>query len=257
GAPGWPRQRPPAANGDPGAFTPFPFLWYPEGIKAISPEGKMPLFGHFRDYEFHIFRESWEDPKSAWFAFKCSPQPSHTFWKVDPQGKTWESTGHGHPDTGHFTLVADGQWLAGDDGYGASSVAQHNTLVIDGALQLGDKGENSGSFSYRPEKFPALARVDVVGEVDSSAGHFLTGDMTAAYPNAALVQRHVLVLRQPMRIVLADVIRGGQRAEWLLHTDKKAEIRDQGPGHVLVRVGSAGLRIQAAHPANPAIKTEL
>ena len=250
----WLRQQRLAANGDHGAFTPYHFLWYTDSIKAVSPEGKIPPYHHFRDYEFHIFRDSWEDPKATWFAFKCSPQPSHTFWKVDPQGKNWQSTGHGHPDTGHFSLVADGQWLAVDDGYGGSTVSQHNTLVIDDELQLGDRG--GGSFSYRPEKFPALAKVDVVGEVDSTAGHFLTGDMTAAYPNASLVQRHVLVLRQPMRIVVADVIKGGKQAEWLLHTDKKAGIREEGPGHVLVQAGKVELRIQTALPAKPAISIE-
>lgn len=252
----WLRQKRLAACGDPEWFTPYHFLWYQDGIQPISPEGKVPTAGHFRDYELHIFRDSWEDPKATWFAFKCSPQPSHTFWKLDPGGKKWESTGHGHPDTGHFSLVADGQWLAVDDGYGGSTVSQHNTLVIDDQLQLGDKG--GGTYSYRPEKFPALARVDAFGEVDSSFGHFLTDDMTAAYPNATFVQRHVLVLRNPMRIVIADVVKGGKQVEWLLHTDKKATVTQlKEAGQVMIGVKNARLLVQTALPAKPTVKIEV
>jgi hypothetical protein len=247
----WLRQRRLEQNGDFEAWTAFHFLWYQDGIAPISPQGKVPRYGHFRDYELHIFRDSWEDPQASWFAFKCSPQPSHTFWKVDPQGARWESTGHGHPDTGHFSLVSEGQWFAADDGYTVPASANHNTLVLDNDLQL---GECPGvKFGYRPEKFPGLARVDVYGEVDSAAGHFLTGDMTAAYPNAALVHRHVVVLLDPLRVVVADQVQGGTAVHWLLHPDARGTTTREGPRQLRVHLGNSSMRVQLAHPSNPKI----
>jgi hypothetical protein len=264
GATEWLRQQRLAQHGDFEHWTAFHFLWHQDGIEPISPRGKVPRYGHFRDYEYHIFRDDWEDPNSSWFAFKCSPQPSHTFWMVDPTGQRWESTGHGHPDTGHFSLVSEGQWLAADDGYTIPASINHNTLVLDNDLQL---GEQPGiKFGYRPEKFPALAKVDVFGEVDSDAGHFLTGDMTAAYPNAQLVHRHIVVLPGPMRIVIADecsplaprVDSASQSASptekpaahnlhWLLHP-AEGTLTQEGPQQLLVQVGPSSMRVQIAHP---------
>src|SRR5262249_16152741 len=103
----WLRQQRVRVNGDHGPTTPFHFLWFTDGIKPFSPEGKLPPYHHFRDEEIHIFRDNWNDPQATWFAFKCSPQPSHTFWKNDPQGKDWKATGHSHPDVGHFSLVSE------------------------------------------------------------------------------------------------------------------------------------------------------
>jgi hypothetical protein len=246
----WLRQRRIEHNGDFEHWTAFHFLWHQDGIESISPRGRIPLYGHFRDYEYHIFCDDWEDPNSSWFAFKCSPQPSHTFWKVDPKGERWESTGHGHPDTGHFSLVSDRQWLAADDGYAIPASSNHNTLVLDSDLQLGELPEVK--FGYRPEKFPALAKVDVFGEVDSDAGHFLTGDMTAAYPNAQLAHRHVVVLRNPLRIVIADQVQGGNKVHWLLHPADGTTIQE-GPQQLLVQVGKSSLRVQVANPTNPQI----
>src|SRR5262249_40840705 len=47
----WLRQRRLEHNGDFETWTAFHFLWYRDGIKPISPQGKVPLYGHFRDYE--------------------------------------------------------------------------------------------------------------------------------------------------------------------------------------------------------------
>jgi hypothetical protein len=247
----WLRQRRLEHNGDFEAWTAFHFLWFQDGRQPISPEGRVPLYGHFRDYEFHIFRDSWEDPNDSWFAFKCSPQPSHTFWKTDPKGEHWESSGHGHPDTGHFSLVSEGQWFAADDGYTIPASANHNTLVLDDDLQLGERP--GVRFGYRPEKFPDLARVDVYGEVDSDAGHFLTGDMTAAYPKAQLLQRHLVVLLHPMRIVIADQVKGGSEVHWMLHPDSQGTTSREGPQQLQVRLANSLMRVQIAHPPRPRI----
>src|SRR5262249_4348918 len=67
----WLRQRRLEQNGDFESWTALHFLWYRDGITPVSPQGKVPLYGHFRDYELHIFRDSWEDPQASWFAFKC------------------------------------------------------------------------------------------------------------------------------------------------------------------------------------------
>lgn len=246
----WLRQQRLAHNGDFEHWTAFHFLWHQDGIEPLSPEGKVPLVGHFRDYEYHIFRDSWEDPDASWLAFKCSPQPSHTFRKVDPKGERWESTGHGHPDTGHFSLVSQGEWLAADDGYTIPASSNHNTLVLDGDLQLGERP--GVKFGYRPEKFPALAQVDVYGEVDSDAGHFLSGDMQAAYPNAQSLRRHIVVLLQPMRIVIADQIEGGTEVHWMLHP-AAGTTSQEGPQQLHVRVGAASMRVQIARPPRPRI----
>ncbi len=94
-------------------------------------------------------------------------------------------------------------------------------------------------------------------DVQQPAGNWHNGNYSGSAATLdTCLQRHVLVLRQPMRIVIADVIKGGKQAEWLLHTDKKADISEEGPGHVLVQAGKAELRIQTALPAKPAISIE-
>jgi hypothetical protein len=189
-------------------------IWYDPSVRAVPPND-LPTLRHFEDMGIVSARTGW-DGRENLVVFKCGPFIGHEAagkFSYDPGG------GHVHPDAGHFTLFANGQWLIRDDGYGDKWTDQHNTLVIDGAGQLGE-GHTwfSGTECLLAEARPRILRANSTAEFD-----LIVGDVTAAYPQRLGLEgfvRHLLFVKPGVLIVIDDIAVGKDRdLELRLHTE--------------------------------------
>ncbi len=189
-------------------------IWYDPFVEAVSPDD-LPTLHDFEDMGIVSARTGWEGRENL-VVFKCGPFIGHEAvgkFSYDPGG------GHVHPDAGHFTLFANGQWLIRDDGYGDKWTDQHNTLVIDGTGQL---GEGHTWFSGI-ECLLAKARPRVVCASSNEQFDHIVGDVTAAYPKRLGLERfirHLLFVKPDVLIVIDDIAVDKDRdLELRLHTE--------------------------------------
>jgi hypothetical protein len=139
--------------------------------------------------------------------FKCGPFIGHKAvmeFSRDPGG------GHTHPDAGHFSLFANGEWLMRDDGVGPKWTNRHNTLLLDGRGQLGEGGDGFRATEY----LGARARPRILAAVSTPQLDHIAGDATEAYPRHLGLKRfvrHLLFVKPDVLLVLDDVLCESQR----------------------------------------------
>jgi hypothetical protein len=196
-------------------------IWYDPAVSPVPPQG-LPTLHHFEDMGLVSARTDWNGRESL-LVFKCGPFIGHKAlgeFSYDPGG------GHVHPDVGHFSLFAGGQWLIRDDGYQDKWTDQHNTLLIDGAGQLGE----GHTWFAGTECLSAKARPRIICvNSDASLDH-IAGDVTAAYPKRLGLERfmrHLLFVKPDVLIVLDDIALDQSRdLELRLHTESDNGTRD-------------------------------
>jgi len=216
-------------------------LWYDPSVQAVSPQD-LPTLHHFEDMGIVSARTGW-DGRENLVVFKCGPFIGHEAigkFSYDPGG------GHVHPDAGHFTVFADGQWLIRDDGYGDKWTDQHNALVIDGAGQLGE----GRTWFNGTECLAVKARPRII-QASSSAGlDHIAGDVAAAYPKRLGLERfvrHLLFVKPDVLIVIDDIVVDRSRdLELRLHTESSDCRPDEGA--YLVTGRQAVLRVDLLTP---------
>lgn len=208
------------------------------------PPQDLPTLRHFEDMGLVSARTGW-DGKESLLVFKCGPFIGHqavSEFSYDPGG------GHVHPDVGHFVLFGAGQWLLRDDGYQDKWTDQHNTLLVDGVGQLGEGRQwfhGTACLSAKPR--PRIVRATSGAELDHIAG-----DVTAAYPERAGLQRfvrHLLFVKPDVLIVIDDIaLDKSADLELRLHTESSDGKQDR--GGYLVAGRQALLRVELLTPDN-------
>jgi hypothetical protein len=247
GHPQWLAEQIDKANVDsPGARW-LNLIWYDPAVPAVPPRD-LPTLHHFEDMGLVSARTGW-DGRESLLVFKCGPFIGHQAvdeFSYDPGG------GHVHPDVGHFVLFGAGQWLVRDDGYQDKWTDQHNTLSIDGVGQLGEGHQwFDGTACLLARSRPRILRASSSAELDQ-----ITGDVTAAYPKRAGLQRfvrHLLFVKPDVLIVIDDIaLDKSADLELRLHTESSDCKQDT--GGYLVTGRQAILRVNLLTPDN--VKTD-
>jgi len=226
-----------AANVDAPAARWLNLVWHDPSVPE-QPPADLPLLRHFSDMGIVAARSDWSG-KEALVVFKCGPFIGHEAvqkFSYDPGG------GHVHPDTGHFVVFAEGEWLVRDDVYSAKFTSQHNTLLIGGKGQLGE----GKTWFNGGEPLAVKARPRVTRAVSTPALDQITGDATEAYPGKLGLKRfvrHLLFLKPDVLIVVDDVaLDKPAEVELRFHTEFPAE--RSGDGGWLARGKKAVLRLE-------------
>ncbi len=216
-------------------------IWYDPAVQPVAPQD-LPTLHHFEDMGIVSTRTGW-DGRESLLVFKCGPFIGHKAlgeFSYDPGG------GHVHPDVGHFVLFGNGQWLIRDDGYQDKWTDQHNTLLIDGIGQLGEGHMWLDGTPWLSAKArPRILQASSTAELDHIAG-----DVTAAYPKRAGLQRfvrHLLFVKPDVLIVIDDIAADRSRdLELRLHTES-SDCKQDGEAY-LVTGRQAILRIAPLTP---------
>jgi hypothetical protein len=222
-------------------------IWYDPAVQPVAPQD-LPTLRHFEDMGIVSARTGW-DGRENLLVFKCGPFIGHkavSEFSYDPGG------GHVHPDVGHFVLFGDGQWLIRDDGYQDKWTDQHNTLLIDGIGQLGEGHQWLDGTGY----LSAKARPRILCASSSAELDHIAGDVTAAYPKRAGLERfvrHLLFVKPDVLIVIDDIAADRSRdLELRLHTES-SDCKQDDKGY-LVTGRQAVLRVDSLTPDN--VKTD-
>ncbi len=224
-------------------------IWYDPSVRPIGPQD-IPTLHHFEDMGIVSARTGWGGDENL-IVFKCGPFIGHKAieeFSYDPGG------GHVHPDTGHFVIFGDGQWLVRDDGYGDKWTDQHNTLLVDGTGQLGE-GHTwfNGSECLLAKTQPRILNVNSSAKLDH-----IVGDVTAAYPKRLGLERfvrHLLFVKPDVLIVIDDIaVDKSRNLELRLHTEGDGCTPDNGA--YLVTGRRAVLRVDLLTPDNVTVDTE-
>lgn len=133
-------------------------LWDGDAVEAQPvPDGE--AFHLFEESGMYVSRTGW-GVDDSWVMFKVGPY----------QGVRALSSGifpgsHVHPDAGHVSLWAAGNWVLNDDGYNLfKSSLSHNTLIVNRAEQYG--GGKRWFDRMQAKKNNAVSRV-VRADIDS------------------------------------------------------------------------------------------
>ncbi len=154
-------------------------LWYDEGVRPQPPDG-LPPHALFENLGIYISRSDWSDA-ATWFFFKAGPPQGHL---AANRGVVTGS--HIHPDEGHFTLWADGDWVVVDDGYVSKKRTEnHNVLRFHGVGQLGE-----GSTWFDKQAIdPRRNRAQIVQAGLGAARRTVVAELAGMYPPEAGVAR--------------------------------------------------------------------
>ncbi len=224
-------------------------IWYDPEVPAVTPAG-LPTLRHFEDMGIVSARSDWSGDESL-LVFKCGPVIGHEAtarFEYDP------GSGHVHPDTGHFVLFANGEWLIRDDGYRWKQTDQHNTLLVDGKGQLGEGAMwFRGQEQIRRRRLPRMLQVEAAAELD-----WISGDATEAYPLELGLKkfvRRLLFLKPDVLIVVDDIETDSvRRLELRFHPEAKGQ--QTGDYAWLFRGSKAALRLEVLTPEGSECSTE-
>jgi hypothetical protein len=179
-----------------------------------------------------LFRDSgqaiWDAGPRLWFAFNGG-------WTSDRS--------HYNLDLGSFILVADGERLIWDPGYGKFKTADHSTVLVGGREQV--KG----------------ARASWRAWAEGPGWRYLACDLSAAYGlgNSGRCVRHAVLLEGGRNTVptllLVDDLTAPEPTEWESRLQIKGELTLDAPGSAVVRGKTAALAIRWA--ASPGATVEI
>ncbi len=182
-----------------GSVSPFTFLLYDPGIKAVPPLGRSP-FAWLEDHDIVIMRDNWSGTESA-SVVKCGPNVGHHAARRynHPLGG-----GHMQPNNGEIQIFSHGGWVLTHPGYVYKNTAFHNTLLINGVGQYGENSEWFEDLPYRQRRqYPFMERAE-----HHELWDYCIADMTLAYPvelGLRRLRRHVLYIRPDIWII-ADAV---------------------------------------------------
>jgi hypothetical protein len=203
-------------------------IWYDPTV-AIRPPQTLATLRQFADMGIVSTRTGWTGDENL-VVFKCGPFIGHKAvmeFSHDPGG------GHSHPDAGHFSLFANGEWLIRDDGIGSKWTSRHNTLLLDGTGQLGEGGDGFIAKDYLATR----ARPRILAAVSTSQYDHIAGDATQAYPRSLGLKRfvrHLLFVKPDVLLVLDDVLCESEREMELRFHPESAICETAGGSSVIV-----------------------
>ncbi len=106
-------------------------VWYDPGIPAQAPDPSVVCYVA-SDLGSVFARTDWSD-EAAWLMFKVGPVQGQR-----ARDRGVGPGGHEHPDVGHVSYFAGGQWILEDDGYSrVKDSALHSVWSVDGKPQSG------------------------------------------------------------------------------------------------------------------------
>jgi len=212
-------------------------VWHDPDIVALPPSD-LPTLRHFPDLDLVSARSDWSGAESL-LVFKCGPALGHEAtmkFDYDP------GSGHVHPDTNHFVLFGNGEWLIRDDGYRWKVTDQHNTLLVDGKGQLGEGAMwFRGSAPLAVKARPRILMASSTPELDH-----LAGDATEAYPRDSGLRRFVrhLLFLKPDVLIVADEIEAEEPHNFELRFHPEYPASQDDDGAHLSRGKKAALRLE-------------
>ena len=231
------------------------YLWYDPATEARPPR---ELRAYFPDLGLLAARTGWAQDDTL-VSFKASPGGGHRAWEASAEHRAqrgWETldTGHQHPDSGSFVLLAQGEHLAVDEGYSnRKRAAHHNLLLVDGQ----GYADEDRYHVYRdvPHERQARQRDVLAAEGEGPGWAHATAEIAAMYDPELGVRRldRTLVLTPSGRLVLLDLAEaadGTERAwSFLLQTDGPVEHIGGGSGaEYRIRAGAARARVRRFAP---------
>ena len=185
-------------------------FWYDPSIQAQDPIKAFRYeLHHFEDMGIVTTRSDWSGNEAILFC-KCGPYAGKSAVAKSVMNA---GGGHVHPDAGHFSIYANGEYLLRDDGYVSKLTEQHNTLTVNGVGQVGDEQDAWGLAGIACETNPSeTPRQLSVGFRQAEVGRYdfdyMIADATGAYKREAGVQgfrRYFLYIKPNVLIVVDDI----------------------------------------------------
>jgi uncharacterized protein DUF4962/heparinase II/III-like protein len=217
--------------------SPFWFIWRRETPPAPQRPALDPAV-LFRGCGHAIFQSP-----SLWLAYNGG-------WTSDKS--------HSNSDLGTFVLVADGQRMVNDPGYGKSSTAEHSSILVNGRGQ------------------PRNVRGQYLRFGSGERFHYLASDLTQTYGPGVLERfvRHLVMVDGRYVVVLDELACAeSTRFEWRLQTRRSIDAKEGttqavlrgeqtnlhvisvAPGSAVADVGKATLPFLRFQPVEPVDKT--
>jgi len=191
--------------------SPFTLLWRRDG----PPAGPRP-----RLQDAILFRGSghvvWSSP-ALWFAYNGG-------WISDKS--------HHNFDLGTFVLVAGGERLVNDPGYGKTATGDHSTLLVNGRNQV------------------LASQGTYLRHGSGKTFHYLASDLTASFKELKKWVRHAVMVRGSYMVLLDDLAPSpGAEVEWRLQTRAKIEL-SSADRRARLAGAKESLQVVAAAPAD-------
>ncbi|WP_418275365.1 DUF4962 domain-containing protein [Isoptericola jiangsuensis] len=225
-------------------------LWFDPTAPVSGPED-LPTSRWFTDLGLVVGRTSWE-PDAVMVSFKASPGGGHKAWDTSHRikretGWTTLNAGHHHPDSGTFTLLGHGAYLALDEGYSSRKRTEHhNAVLVDGQGFVNE--DRYHVFENLAEEHEA----HIVTATLADGWVHAVSETAAMYDPSLEVtraRRH-LVLTPAGNVVVLDDLRAQTPRTWtfLLQTENPAAAR--GEGRWVAEAGSGNLLVTALDDAD-------
>ncbi|WP_278235752.1 DUF4962 domain-containing protein [Isoptericola sp. AK164] len=224
-------------------------LWFDPQAPSADPYD-LPTSRWFRDLGLVVGRTSW-DADAVMVSFKASPGGGHKAWETAhrikaEKGWTTLNAGHHHPDSGTFTLLGHGAYLALDEGYSSSKrTAHHNAVLVDG------NGFVNEDRYHVFENLPYEHQASILTATLADGWVHAVSETAAMYDPSLGVERarRHLVLTPSGALVVLDDLRAAAPRTWtfLLQTEHPA--RAEGDRHWVAEAGTGRLRVTALDDA--------
>jgi len=198
-------------------------LWRPDTFPAFDP-ATLPLIKHFRDIEWASMRSNWNDPANAVY---LALRSGTTEW--DPS--------HHHLDLNHFMLVAYGERLLPNPGYGQFETIKHNVILVNGTGQVRHWNKD-----WRPEGEDGKIEI-----LEQKGEHvYMISHCGTVYPALHHFRRHILFVKRKYFVILDDIVgKTPAQIDWLLHPKGKLSLQKK---EVIVKGDSVSLWINFLSP---------
>lgn len=203
-------------------------IWYDPSLKAVSIEKQSQMI-YFADHEVVYWRSNWTNEATA-FAFKCGPPEGHHTMEALKQFPDWRlSSGHAHPDAGHFIIWAAGEYMTGDSGYaGIPLTKHHNTLLFAGQ---GQAREGAGHDVFDGLSYDRLNQIKILRTDLRTDGNdtdvVIKADVTAAYEPEVGVRSFIrsFEFKSPDAFVIKDEVETTKPGviTGFIHADEKID----------------------------------
>jgi hypothetical protein len=224
-----------AASPDGFCYGWLSLIWYNPHLTGGSLD-RVPTVGFYPDLGVALMRDGWKD-SAVGAMFKCGPYGGHKLNEYRNRNDFhYVNVAHDDPDANMFTIFADEQLLAADDGYAEKKItAGHNTLLVNGK---GQKGEgDSWTQPLSGVDMAALARMTAwknTGQVVIAEG-----EAAGMYEGLTRYRRTFIWVRGSYLLLLDDV-RAAQPADltWLIQGSGLSATDEAAHAYRLTREGA-------------------
>lgn len=200
----------------------FEFLFYDPMI-AEKNIADLPLTRNFPDLGLAYMRSSWASD-AVIYSTKCSAPGGAKQWHglnaLRAEGIEAFGLGHHHPDNNSFVLIANGEFLAVDEGYNrAATAGDHNMILVDGQGY-----ENEGVKNIYPAYDESMVGYQKLFKEDQE-NVIVVGETAQTYAKVLALEKlqRTSIFHKGIVpfVVLVDVMKSKEkhRYTWQLQTD--------------------------------------